>query len=230
MTDECNIDQLLELEAELTNEAPSLGRDAKVNLLKYLQIRTVKRFESAYDDLQYELSKEEGLERLRNIAPARSEELLQPKVLEPQDCDGDTLLAKQLRFYLADAKLAKQSLDELVKKVIEDLEGCEFQDVEVKSLKSTRRKASKFCGGDVRKVTDMARVSVVCDKPEDLERVYWGVTRCLQVSKISRLPKSPNYRTDAVRKYRWCPAVRSTLFKYIGSKEFPKGSNHFCVV
>lgn len=155
-----DIKELCRLENELKNPreraVPSVQRDAKMNMLKYLQIQKVREFEQAYDDLYYELNMEGGLECVRSVARMRSKDLLQPKVLALDDCDEGTQLAEQLEFYLADAKRVKQHLDELVKKAVKDLEGCEVQYVEVKSLESTRRKASRFCDGQVRKVTDMA--------------------------------------------------------------------------
>lgn len=195
-----DIKELLRLEAELENSCEtatsSVHRDAMVNMLKHLQIQTVAQFEAAYDALYYELNKQGRLECLRNIAPARSKDLFQPKVLELQDCDEDAQLAKQLQFYLADAELAKQRLDELVTKVVEDLGRCEVQCVKVKSWESTQRKASKFCGGDVRRVADMARVAVICDTPEGLKQAYLAIIGLLQV-RICRFADDPQV-------WKWC--------------------------
>lgn len=152
-------------------------------MLKYLQVQTVVQYQKAYDALYYELSKDGGLECLRNIAPVRSEPLVQPKVLELQNCGEDDQLERQLEFYLADAKLAKSYLDELAMKVASDWRECEVQRVDVKSLESTRRKAIKFCGGDVRKVADMARVTIICDTPKALEQAYFKIQGMLQVSR-----------------------------------------------
>ncbi|CAN0519837.1 unnamed protein product, partial [Laminaria digitata] len=105
--------------------ASSPERDAKVNMLKYLQIGTVKHYEAAYDGLFYQLNKEGGLERLRNIAPDRSKANLQPKVHNLQGCEGGAKLGKEVDLYIEDAKLAKLQLDELIKQVVENLEGCE---------------------------------------------------------------------------------------------------------
>lgn len=182
-----NVEKLLRLENELKsqreNATTSVSLDAKVNILKYLQVQTVQQYQKAYEALYYELNKEGGLECLRNITPVRSKDLLQPKVLELQDYGEDARLVKQQKFYLADAELAKKRLDELVTKVAEGLEKCEVHCVDVKSLESTRRKASKFCGGDVRKVADMARVTVICDTPEALEQACLAIMGFLQVSK-----------------------------------------------
>lgn len=65
----------------------------------------------------------------------------------------------------------------------QDLEKCEVQCVDVKSLESTRRKAIKFCGGDVRKIADMARVTVICETPEALQQAYLEIKRSLPVSR-----------------------------------------------
>ena len=95
MDDEPDINELLRMESELEGDAssmrePSLERDAKVNLLKFLQIRTVKKYEEAYDDLYYELSMGEGLGCLRRIEELDPKSnLIQPKVLEQQGFDAD---------------------------------------------------------------------------------------------------------------------------------------------
>lgn len=182
-----DIEELIRLEAELEKSCGSatpysVDRDAKVNMLKYLQIDTVSQFEAAYDALYYELNKQGGLECLRDIASARPDDLLQPKVLEPQD-DEYAPLAEQLQFYLADAELAKERLDEIVTSVAEDTGGCEVRCTGVKSLESTQRKASNFCGGNVRKIADMARVTMICDTPEALKQAYLAIMGLLQVSR-----------------------------------------------
>ncbi|CAM9846324.1 unnamed protein product [Ectocarpus sp. 4 AP-2014] len=185
-----DIKDLIRLEAELKKSCdsvtPPVVRDAKVNLLKYLQIQMVLQFEAAYDTLYYELDKEGGLECLRDIAPFRSKDFYQPKVLELHSCgDEDVRLAKQLELYLADAELAKQRLDEIITNVADDWGRYEVQYVEVKSRESTRRKVRRFYGGDVRKVTDMARVTVICLTPEDLQQVYSEIIESMDVRRVT---------------------------------------------
>eukprot|EP00903_Cladosiphon_okamuranus_P008930 g8548.t1 len=194
-----NIDlkEVLRLEDELKktlrhSPTSSIGLDAKTNLLKYVQINTVLGFEEAYDDLFYELFENGGLECLRSIAPARSKDLFQPKVSELQDCDEGDRLEQQLQFYLADAELAKPFLDELVTTAAEDATKYEVQRVGVKSHESTRRKAIKFCGGDVRKITDMARVTVICEKPEALEQAFSTIMGSLQPQDVLRVANGFN--------------------------------------
>ncbi|CAM9526865.1 unnamed protein product [Ectocarpus sp. 12 AP-2014] len=174
-----NIDEVLRLEAELKafreRETSPVSLDAKVNLLKYFQVHAVKQYEEEYDNLYYELNRTGGLDCLRSIAPVRSTGVFQPKVLNLQDCSEDEQLEKQLEFYLADAELAKPRLDELVMSVADDMIKYEVQCVEVKSRESTRRKASTKHDGDVRKVADMARVTVICATPEALEEAYLGI-------------------------------------------------------
>lgn len=175
------------MEADLKNEAPrsgiatSLERRAKINLLKYLQVETVLHFEREYDQLCYERNTDGGLECVRGISPARTKGMLQPQKMKRQKCE----LAEKLRFYLAAAKVARRCLDELVQNVVGGLEGCEIQFADVKSLESTERKTVKFYGGDVRRVADMARLSVICEEPEDLKQAYLGITRTLKVSRTS---------------------------------------------
>eukprot|EP00752_Nemacystus_decipiens_P012244 g10853.t1 len=179
-----DIESLLRLENEVKSRqedvTSSVSLEAKVNILKYLQVQTVRQYEHAYDALYYELNNEGGLQCLRNISSIRSEDLVQPKVFGPQEYCEEDRLTEQLKFYLADAELAKKRLDELVTRVAEGLEKCEVHRADVKSLESTRRKASKFCGGDVRKVADMARVTVLCDTPEALEQAYLAIVGLLR--------------------------------------------------
>ena len=183
MDGKISITEVLRLEEELNSApAPSIERDAKVNMLKFLQVCAVKKYEEAYDGLFYELNKKGGLQRLRSITPIRSKDnFLQPKVYDLQGCDGTAKLEARVDIYLADAKLAKVRLDELIEKVVENLEGCEVQYAEVKSRKSTVRKSKKSYDGNVQRVADMARVAVVCETPALLEEVYAGIVGHLQV-------------------------------------------------
>lgn len=198
------IKELLRLEDELVanpceSATSSTSRDAQVNMLKYLQIQTVRDFEAAYDALYFELKKEGRLECLHNIVQPASKGLLQPKVLKLQDHDGDAELEEQLNFYLADALLAKQTLDELVIEVVNDSEMCEVHCVGVKSIESTRRKALKLCGGDVRRIADMARVAVVCDTPEALEQTCMAILGLFQVRRMYKFTHNPVLSKYAVK-------------------------------
>lgn len=186
MNDEPSINGLVQLEKELDSAGPSLQRDAKINLLKLLQVSTVTNFEAAYNDLYYELNRDGGLECLRRIqpVPAESGRFLQPKELDLRNFEEDARLAKQLQFYLEEAQAAKRLLDKLVEEALRGCEGCKGEYPEVKNLDSTKRKAIKQCDGDVRRISDMARVAVVCDSPEDLERVYTRLMGRLQVNKV----------------------------------------------
>lgn len=190
-----NITEVLRLETELKTQgesAPSASLAAKVNMLKYLQVQAVMEYQSEYDALFYELNREGGLECLRNIVPVQSGDLQQPKVLEIEDCDEeDDRLENGLKFFLADAELAKQGLDELVATVTNHLPQFEVQCVSVKSMDSTRRKASRFCGGDVRQIADMARVAVICDTSEALKQAYLAIMGSLQVSTIRSFTGDP---------------------------------------
>ncbi|CAM9264861.1 unnamed protein product [Ectocarpus fasciculatus] len=174
-----DIKGLLRLEAELKTpcerETSPFSLDAKVNILKYLQVQTVLQFQAKYDDLYYELSKTGELNHLLSIAPARSKHLFQPKVLDLQDCGKDEQLEEHLKFYLGEAESAKERLDELVTNIARDSSKYEVLCAEVKSRESTRRKASRFYGGDVRMIADMARVTVVCATPEALNEAYLAI-------------------------------------------------------
>lgn len=80
MKEACNISELLKLERELKSppslwarlcnsfseqSALNLEGDATLNLLKDLQVRTVKEYEVAYDELHNELNMDGRLELLR---------------------------------------------------------------------------------------------------------------------------------------------------------------------
>ncbi|CAB1105425.1 unnamed protein product [Ectocarpus sp. CCAP 1310/34] len=173
-----DIDKLIRLEDGLKTlcerEKSPVSPVAKVNVLKYLQVQAVKQFQADYDDLHYELNKTEGLECLRSIDPVPSKELFQPKVLDQKDCGEDEQLYEQLQFYLTDAELAKPHLDELC--------------ADVKSWESTRRKATSVLDGDIRKVADMARVTVILATPEAL-----AIMRLPKVSRSCKFDNNPQF-------------------------------------
>ncbi|CAB1118953.1 unnamed protein product [Ectocarpus sp. CCAP 1310/34] len=199
-----------DLKAGKISATTSVERDAMVNLLKYLQIETVHQFETAYDRLCFELDKDGGLACLRSIAPIQSADRQQPKVcLELQDGDKEAQLARQVDFYLQDARLAKSGLDELVKDVANEVEGCEAKCVEVKSSESTTRKAKSSYGGNVRMLSDMARVSVICDKPEDLARAFSSILGRLQPHEVRRVTNgfTSDWMPSGYRDVKVNPAV-----------------------
>lgn len=209
MINEITITKLNEIEGELANAVSNLERDAKVQLLKYLKIKTVKEYEAAYDGFFYKLNKEGGLECLRQIEPIPPKNIdvaamtkkqpvrLQPKVLDVEGLDGAAEFEEQLDFYLADAEVARHRLDEIIDSVVETSEGCEAKKVGVKSRESTARKAAASYDGNLRKVVDMARVAVVCDSPDVLEQVYRGIIGHLQVrgthETMPDTPKQPQH-------------------------------------
>ncbi|CAN0285455.1 unnamed protein product [Pylaiella littoralis] len=193
MDDELEINELLQMELELEGGAPSLERDAKVNLLKFLQVKTVKKYERAYDSLYYELEMDGGLGCLRRIEERNPKsDLLQPEVLELQGCSADDKLEKQLFFYREGAIRAKVQLDELVRELLNSHQGRERSYAEVKSLESTRRKATTFFGGDIRRLADMARVSVICNTPEDLELACKGLMESVAPHHVKRVSNGFN--------------------------------------
>lgn len=51
----------------------------------------------------------------------------------------------------------------------------------VKSMDSIERKRLDFCQGDVRRITDMARISVVCGQPAALAAVVQHLKDIFQV-------------------------------------------------
>ncbi|CAN0261424.1 unnamed protein product [Ectocarpus sp. 6 AP-2014] len=230
MDDEPGINELLRLENELQGNAPSvwdklfecvsireppsLERDAKVNLLKFLQVKTVDKYKRAYDNLYYELNKQGGLECLRRIEPAPAKSsLLQPIVLEEQRCDADGEFASQLQFYRKGAECAKEQLDELVQEVINGREGCEGVYPKIKTLESTKRKAVRFYGGNVRRVADMARAAVICNTPEDLETAYIGLMARIEPHDVKRVTNGfdSDWMPNGYRDVKLNPVVNGHL-------------------
>lgn len=198
MDDELDITELLQMEIVLEGDALSLERDAKVNMLKFLQVKTVKEYERAYDSLYYELNLDGGMGCLRRIEELNPKsDLLQPEVLKLQGCDANEKLEKQMNFYREGAICAKVQLDKLVEELVNSHQGRKGLYAEVKSLESTRRKATKFYGTDVRRLADMARVSVICATPEDLELACKDLMESVEV----RTPlKSVVLSTNTARK------------------------------
>ncbi|CAM9940130.1 unnamed protein product [Ectocarpus fasciculatus] len=230
MDDEPGINELLRVENELQGNAPSvwdkllecvsirvppsLERDAKINLLKFLQVKTVDKYKRAYDNLYFDLNKEGGLECLRRIEPAPAKSaLLQPILLEEPSCDADEELSSQLQFYREGAACAKEQLDELVKEVINGREGCEGVHPEIKTLESTKRKAVTSYGGNVRRVADMARAAVICDTPEDLEVAYIGLTGRIQPHDVKRVSNgfASDWMPNGYRDVKLNPVVNGHL-------------------
>lgn len=196
MDHELDIDELCQMEKELDGDAcsirePAHERNAKVNLLKFLQTGTVLKYEEAFDDLVYELNMREELKCLRRIEPVPADSgLMQPKAFQ-RSCHEDGELDNQIESYRKDATCAKVHLDMLVRDVVKVHKGCKGIYAEIKSAESTKRKATNFFGGDVRKVTDMARASVICEAPDDLENAYVDLKRCVEVRTPLNTQNSP---------------------------------------
>lgn len=75
--------------------------------------------------------------------------------------------------YLGDAERAQLHLVNLVEEVVSArAHGLHVVSSGKKSLKSITRKIGTSCGGGIRKVADISRVSVVCDTPEGLAYVF----------------------------------------------------------
>lgn len=157
-----DIDALLKLERDLSKSSPGVERDAKVNLLKYLQVNTVKEYERVSTHLYYDLRHAEGFDKLSEVG-------------EEEPPEGSLPHPKRMgtvEDYLRQAGLAKTGLDELVELVApRGTRGREGTFAPVKTLESARRKAEKTAGG-IHCVTDLARATVVCDTPQDLVDVF----------------------------------------------------------
>eukprot|EP00903_Cladosiphon_okamuranus_P016134 g14889.t1 len=113
-----DIEELLALETELKTEreraTSSVTLDAKLNILKYLQVQTVLEYEAAYDALHYELNKEGGMEFVHHIAPVRSENLVQPKVLELQHRAARCSAAAHMSAEFLFENLSPEVVEEMV--------------------------------------------------------------------------------------------------------------------
>lgn len=159
----CVIGQLLELEHDLNGLPASTERDAKLNMLKYLQVNQVKYYERLADGLYFELQREEGLDKLRTV---REHNSVGCNLVQPRE-EGS------IKDYLDDAALAMKCLNRLVDGVQTTAQGAHALRVVspgVKSLESTTRKAQK--AGGVRYLTDMARISVVCETSDGLACIF----------------------------------------------------------
>ncbi|CAM9384613.1 unnamed protein product, partial [Ectocarpus sp. 13 AM-2016] len=197
----CNIQELLELEKDIRSNLPSLDRDAKVNLLKYLQAQRVQEYQVEYDRLYFTLSRGGNLECLRrnNMAAARFKPMEQPKKLGLQE-------------YLADAQEAQPHLDKLIEDVVATCGGCEGRFVGIKSPDSVMRKAERF-NGNVGKIADMARAAVVCGTPDDLERAYTVIMARLNPQDVLRVKNgfSSDWMPSGYRDVKVNPVVNGHL-------------------
>ena len=146
---------------------PAVQQAARINLLRYLQVAVVKHLEHKADYLLSELQEGGDLEPLLNIV---STEPPEGQVLQPR-------LSGSPQEYLEDAASAKRVLDSTLELLAERTGLCEAITVEVKTLRSVEHKAAKFFGRDLRKVTDMARASLICDTPTALADTFQRLTQ-----------------------------------------------------
>ncbi|CAM9406031.1 unnamed protein product [Ectocarpus sp. 13 AM-2016] len=218
---EFDIKELLRLEDELGTQpesATSVAQEAQKNMIKYLQVGCQLQFANRFNALYYEFKKEGSLEVLRSISSFESEDVIQPKVLNVQDCAEDTRLAKQVKSYRDQEKHAQQRLEKLVTEIAEASGGCKVKTVEIKSQESTERKAKKSYGGNVRKVADMARVTLICGSPEALRNAYLAIMGLFEVRRICSF-------TGNLQFSQW--AVQFAVYSRGAS---PSGGFSFCFV
>lgn len=175
-----DIDGLVQLEAELSTfridaKGILLEIDAKINLLKYLQVNMVKAYERVSTHLYFDLRHANSFDMLSKVEGEEPREgsLAHPKKME------------SIEGYLQQAGHAKTCLDELVELVVpRGTGGREGIPAAVKSLESARRKADKTAGG-IHCVTDLARATVVCDTPQDLVDAFESLR--LSVRQVKRI-------------------------------------------
>lgn len=166
------ISELLRLETELNGVASSIERAAKINLLKYLQVLTVKKYETVYTGLFFKLRRDTaGFDKLRTIEEKKPPE---EGLLHPME-EGS------IEHYLLQAEKAKLELDKLVEMAVPSgTSGREAILARVKSQDSTERKIG-VCGG-IRHVTDLARATIICDTPTGLADVFEDLKKNIGVS------------------------------------------------
>ena len=173
-TQELDIDKLLRIETEVETIPYSTDRNAKVNLLKYLQINTVVKYERLSTCLYFDLRRDEGFDQLYRIHEKQG----------PENGLEQPLETGSIEDYLRQAECAKLCLDQLLGLVSPP--GTPRQEVvlaSVKSLESTRRKVKDW--GGIRRVTDLARATVICDTPHDLAEVFEKLN--LEIGQVSRV-------------------------------------------
>lgn len=148
---------------------------AIINILQYGKVRQVTKYRTAYDDLYNDLQRRGGIHTLNTVSSKKpTGALLQPSV------------SASLDEHVADARCAKAKLDKLVEDVGQAVTGCEVVKADLKSHGGIERKANKFCDGDIRRVTDMARISVVCEDPATLATIFDDLKDRIQVGVGSR--------------------------------------------
>ncbi|CAB1120838.1 unnamed protein product [Ectocarpus sp. CCAP 1310/34] len=211
-----DIKELLRLEDELGSQresAISVAQEAQKNMMKYLQVGCQLQFQNAFNAVYYELKKEGSLEVLRSIFSFESEDVIQPKVFDVQDCAEDTRVAKQVNFYLDQAKHAQQRLEELVTKIAEESGGYKVKTADIKSQESTQRKAKTSYGGNVRKVADMARVTLICDSPEALRNAYLAIRGLFEPQAVLRVKNGfdPDWMPGGYRDVKVNPVLNDHL-------------------
>lgn len=163
-----NINGLLDIEHKL-----NVDHGAKMNLLKYLQVEAVREYEKVADAHYFALRQDENFDELERIAHKRIGGTLE----QPRQSGS-------VEDYLRDAEVAKSTLDELVEDAARDRAVTVFA-TSVKSSESTRRKAE--VRGSIRRVTDMARISVVCDTIKDMVTFFELLEARIQVKMVPPL-------------------------------------------
>lgn len=178
-----HIQELLQLEREVSTLPCSVERSAKVNLLKFLQVNAIKAYERAYTGLYFGLRRDEGFDAL-----------LLSSVPEKNRSGGVCLQPMEVgsvEDYLRQAETAKGYLDRLVDAIAPaEKPGREGIPAPIKTEESARRKADKL--GGIRYLTDLARASVVCETLVDLVEAFSSLTAAM--GKVGSL-KMLRYRT-----------------------------------
>lgn len=158
------------MERNLQERPPGIESHAMANLLKYLQVSMVIKYQRIAEHLYFNLRRGKGFDHLKLI------QQLEGNLMQPRESGS-------IEDYVHDAERAQIHLVKLVEEVVSaGNHKLKVVSSGIKSLESITRKVnSNYIGGDVRKVNDIARISVVCDTPDGLAYVFKELNGRVQV-------------------------------------------------
>ncbi|CAN0015971.1 unnamed protein product [Ectocarpus sp. 6 AP-2014] len=159
---------------------PAVEREAKLHLVKYEQAGFVRGYEALCDQQQVRLRKRPEFADLENVGV--EEGLADPNIVLRQPNRTDSVDA-----HYADAVRAKAALDSTLDRLTATTNGLWVRPVPVKSQESIKRKASDDYGGELRRVLDMARTSVICETPELVRELTDKLKACKEIGRIGRM-------------------------------------------
>ncbi|CAM9555463.1 unnamed protein product [Scytosiphon promiscuus] len=155
-------------------------REAKLHLVKYEQAGFVRGYEALCDQQQVRLRKRPEFSELESVGV--KEGLADPSIVLRQPNKSTSV-----DVHYADAVRAKTALDAVLDSLVEGTQGLWVRAVPIKAKDSIKRKATNDYGGDVRRVLDMARTSVICETPELVRQFTDKLKACEGIGKIGRM-------------------------------------------